>query len=90
MNGYQKFLAIITIILATASTIYLPWEYTFQDQGISQVVKPAGYHLIFSPPEPQSFLNNFGVRVDLSRCLIQLLGVGIFFGGGFYLLEKDT
>lgn len=89
MNGYQRFTAVLAIIIITLSSIYPPWEYTFQDQGISQVTKPAGYHLIFLPPEPESSYENYGVRIDFDRYLIQIIGISILFGGFFFISKKQ-
>lgn len=94
MNKYQKIIFSIAIIFILLTTIYPPWVFTFQENGISQVVTPAGYHFIFNPPIPEShpeykFYGPFiGIKLDISRYLAQLLGIGVFLGGIFYLLKN--
>jgi hypothetical protein len=44
-----------------------PWQETFDQKGV-RIIRPAGYGCIFAPPEPSP---RFGIRVDVSRLLVQ-------------------
>ncbi len=52
----QRGILCLGLLLIAGSGLYAPWNYTFQAQGISQVVKPAPRAWLFSPtpPEPRS------------------------------------
>lgn len=89
MNSTQRFIAFLAIIVCSLMCVYTPWLHTYQDQGISQVKRPAGYHLVFLPPVPAQDHWYFGVRIDFGRLAIQLLGAGALFGG-FYYLSRDN
>jgi hypothetical protein len=49
-----------------------PWTYTLDIQSIHRE-KPAGYALIIAPPTPEKDAPAFGVRLDISRLLVQWL-----------------
>ncbi|MCP3963417.1 MAG: hypothetical protein GY719_36740 [bacterium] len=46
----QRGILFAGLLLIAASGLYAPWDYTFQAQGISQVVKPAPRAWLFRPP----------------------------------------
>jgi hypothetical protein len=52
-----------------------PWVYTFQSQGISQVTVPAGYAVLFMPPQPRAASLLHGVAVDSRRLVLQTLAI---------------
>jgi hypothetical protein len=64
-----------------------PWIYTL-DAGSIEREKPAGYALIVSPPNPEKDLPAFGVRLDISRLLIQWL-VLVAATDGLLLLTRE-
>lgn len=90
MNKYKKVILFCFIIFMAVSTVYAPWQYTFHAGEPPLITKPAGYHLILIPPKPEEDRYQFGVRIDSDRYLIQILGIGILFGGGFYLLRENS
>lgn len=90
MNKYQKITISIAIISVILTTIWLPWQYTVQFKGISQVVKPAGHHLIFTPPDPETDSEFFGVKLDFQLYLIQLFGIIIVSSGAYLLLKSKS
>ena len=74
--------------LLVAMGLYPPWTYTFDAQSIHSE-KPAGYDLIFTPPLPERDAPAFGVRMDISRLLIQWFVLAAA-TTAVVLLEKKT
>src|SRR5699024_2888343 len=72
------------LLIITAS-VYVPWEYTFQARSISQVRNPAGYHFVFSPPDPQYHSAASGVIVDIPRLVIQYVAIIVLCVAGWLL-----
>lgn len=85
MNKGRKLIIAFAVAGFIGTSVYVPWEHTFQEQGISQITRPAGYHLIFSPPEPRSKRPQFGVSLDISRLLIQYFVIVVSFSGAFII-----
>jgi hypothetical protein len=52
-----------------------PWKETFARPGAAPTERPLGYFPIWSPPEPTRVSRAFGVKIDVTRMTIQLLGV---------------
>lgn len=88
MKKSQRIALKTIIMLVSLITILVPWQYTFQSEGISQVVRPAGHHLIFTPPSPEYDHPRSGVKLDFELYLIQLFGIIIVFGGAYLLLKE--
>jgi hypothetical protein len=76
---------IIGLLLLGATGLYPPWVYTFSPEGAATTTKPAGYHLLFSPPEPERRGPLAGVRIDLLRLAIQWAVLAAFVGIAFVL-----
>ena len=56
--------------------IFPPWTYTLNTDKVNSE-SPAGYALIFSPPETQNKASAaFGIKIDITRLLIQWIVVG--------------
>lgn len=88
MSKIQKVALLGLLLFVALSTIILPWQYTIQPRGVSQVVKPAGYHFIFSPPKPEEDSTVYGVKLDYNLYLIQMFGGLTVFGVIFILSSK--
>lgn len=84
MGNVQFKIVWITGAIIALELLILPWEYTFQAQGISQVRKPAGYSVIFDPPAPERDNPRFGVEVDFGRLSTEILSTLVI--GGLALL----
>jgi hypothetical protein len=69
-NGRQLFVLRISIAAIVANFILPPWNYTIDARAIRSE-KPAGYYFILEPPLPESSKPMYGVKIDLSRLLIQ-------------------
>ena len=77
MNNLQLKVILGGAAIALAAILYPPWKYTFQNTGISQVTKPAGYEFLFTPPSPERTNYRYGVEIDYGRLGIELLGVSL-------------
>lgn len=64
-----------------------PWQYTFTPEGAATATKPAGYHLLFEPPEPERRHALAGVRIDVSRLAIQWAILAAIIG--VFLTRRD-
>jgi len=72
-NPKQLRILIAAGVIFVAIGLFPPWTYTFDAQSIHSE-KPAGYALIVSPPGPEETGSPaFGVRLDISRLLVQWL-----------------
>lgn len=72
LNDKQQKIVIVGIVLFALMGLFPPWTYTVDAQAIHRE-RPAGYTLIISPPEPEEKAIAFGVKIDISRLVIQWL-----------------
>lgn len=83
MNDKQRKIVIVGVVLFILMGLFPPWTYTLDAQSIHRE-KPAGYALIISPPGPEKNAPAFGVKIDISRLIVQWLvlaattGLGVF------------
>lgn len=90
MNGLQKLILLIGIIVAAATLMYVPWNHV-DDDGEKQSL---GYGLVNQPPvaQEQHGINILGLKigvsetikgneVDTSRMIPTLLVVALVTGG---------
>lgn len=87
LNSKQLRILIAGVVIFVAIGLFPPWTYTFNAESIPSE-KPAGYALIVSPPNPEQAVPVFGVRLDISRLLIQWL-VLVAATGSLLLLTKE-
>lgn len=60
------------------------------ESGVSiHVEKPAGYALIISPPGPERKDGHFGVRIDISRLIVQWLVLAAAMGLGVFMTRTQ-
>ena len=81
-------------ILIAAGVIFVgmglfpPWTYTLDAESIHRE-RPAGYELIFDPPRPEYLSKDYGgVRLDISRLLIQWIVLSAATGGLILFTNK--
>jgi len=70
LNSKQLKIVIASAAIFIAMGLYPPWIYTFDARSIHSE-NPAGYGLIVDPPKPEKVKPRFGVRLDISRLLVQ-------------------
>ena|SRR5438046_2006147 len=87
MSHLQKHAIAAGFAFFLVASLFPPWVQTFQDQGISQVRRDAGYHVLFTPPEPSRDHPKFGVAIDSQRLLIEYLVI-LVAAGGFFVAGK--
>ena len=75
LNPKQLKVVIASAVIFIAMGLYPPWIYTLDATSIHRE-KPAGYALIIAPPTPEKNEPVFGVRLDISRLLVQWLVLG--------------
>lgn len=86
-NKVQIQIAIVAIILFMLMGFCPPWIYTFDHQSVHRE-KPAGYALIIDPPAPERNAPVEGVRLDLSRLMVQWLVLAVGAIGGILVARK--
>lgn len=86
-NPKQLRVLIAASVIFVIMGIFPPWTYTF-DWGSTHSEKSAGYGLIVSPPNPEQDGPSFGVRLDISRLLVQWL-VLVAATSGLILLTRE-
>jgi hypothetical protein len=78
---------ILGVLLFVAMGLCPPWVYTFSPSGAATTTRPAGYHLLFDPPAPDSGSSRAGVRIDILRLTIQWAVLAALFGLAFALRD---
>jgi hypothetical protein len=94
MNKNQKKVIIVGLVLIVLMGLFPPWIHTFNVKAVN-IERAGNYGFMFSPPPPErnlSFLNEklWGVRLDVSRLLIQWILVVVIVCGLVVLLKKDN
>ena len=88
MNRKQKVISLIGIILIVIMGTIPPWKY-IDDGSIGYREIPAGYFLIFSPPEPDQE-DYFGVELDMSRLAVQWITLLFVMAAALYLTQDKS
>ena len=68
---------LVGLVLLIVTCLFPPWEYTFNARGIYSE-KPAGYHFLFSPPEPLKYGNAYGVKINFVQLSIEWIAIVLF------------
>ena len=81
---------IIAAVLFIAACLFPPWEYTADHNGNNgfHTRKPARYSLIFTPPNPENDSPLFGVQIDISRLIIEMVVIGVTTGLILFVRQK--
>lgn len=87
LNSNQRKVLIVGLVALLIMGVFPPWMYTFDFRSISNDI-PVGYRIITSPPEPISKMRGNGVKIDISRLIIQWLTVSASTGLGILLLSN--
>lgn len=87
LNEKQRKVVILGIVLFILMGLFPPWIYTLNAQSINRE-KPAGYALIISPPEPEKNAVAFGVKIDISRLIVQWLVLATATGFGVFMASQ--
>lgn len=88
MNSKQRIVILLGIFVLFVNLMFPPWDYTFQTEGISRVAKPAGYALLFAPPQPRQVSARHGVALGTSRLVLQTVCILLLFGGLSFALPR--
>lgn len=72
LNNNQRKIVMAGLILFLLMGLFPPWTYTLDVQSIHRE-KPANYAFIALPPKPESTHLAHGVRIDISRLIVQWL-----------------
>lgn len=88
-NPKQLRVLIAASVIFVIMGIFPPWTYTFNGESIHSE-KPAGYELIISPPKPERGNGDpeSGIRLDMTRLLVQWLVLFVA-TGGLLLLKRE-
>lgn len=91
MNRKQGFFLGAAIFVIVLMGLFPPWIHTFNYQGIYSE-EPGGYAFIFDPPAASSKWGTYhhGLRLDVSRLLLQWAIVGIAVAGLVWVLKRTT
>jgi len=89
LNEKQRKVVIIGIVLFIIMGLFPPWIYTLNAESVNRE-KPAGYALIISPPEPEKNAVVFGVKIDISRLIIQWLVLAAATGFGVFVASQSN
>ena len=82
ISRFQLFILAMTLAVIGLMCIFPPWQYTYQQSGISQVKRPAPYAFVLKPPAPEDpSLRRCGVVIDSRRLVFQCVAAaGVGFG----------
>lgn len=99
LNRKQLGIVIASAVVFIAMGLYPPWTYTVDYAESSSIgggssrssevhsKKPAGYALIVAPPTPEQEGARFGVRLDISRLVVQWIVLAAATGGAVLLAK---
>ncbi len=94
MNKNQKKVIMAGLVVIVLMGLFPPWVHTVNVKTI-KIERAGNYGFMFSPPPPEPnlpFLNEklWGVRLDVSRLLIQWILVVVIVCGLVVFLKKDN
>ena len=89
MNKNQRLVVMIGIALIVFMGLFPPWTHTYKART-TYSEEPAGYSFIASPPRPKRInpWYGYGIKIDISRLLIQWVVVITASGCGVLLTNK--
>jgi hypothetical protein len=70
LNDNQRKIVMTGLILFLLLGLFPPWTYTLDAQSIHRE-KPAYYSFIALPPKPEFNSVTHGVKIDISRLIVQ-------------------
>ena len=70
LNSTQRTIIMFGIAVIVLMGIYPPWTYTFKYKT-TYSEEPAGYGFIASPPSTRKSSLLHGIKIDMSRLLVQ-------------------
>jgi len=88
LNDKQRKIVIVGVVLFVLMGLFPPWTYTLDAPSVHRE-KPAGYALIISPPGPEKHAPAYGVRIDISRLIVQWLVLAAATGLGVYMTRTQ-
>ena len=86
LNKVQKKIIIIGATTIIICCFFPPWIHTFNAKGIYSE-ESAGYSLLTTPPVKKRDNVRFGVKLDISRLLLQIFMISITTGVGVFILK---
>lgn len=72
LNRTRRIVLILGVVVFVLMGLFPPWTYVFHIQTVHSE-KPAGYAFIAEPPMPEHNDAPFGVKIDISRLVVQWL-----------------
>ena len=86
MNKKQRIISIVGVVIIFLMGFIPPWKY-IENNSTTYSEMPAGYYLIFSPPEPDEE-EITGVELDMSRLAVQWITILFVMGAALYLSQE--
>lgn len=87
LNNSQTKILVLGLVLFAAMLIYPPWTYTHWSDTAKRE-KPGEYRFLLKPPAPEDKWPRYGVKIDASRLIAQVLALLALMGAGV-LRNKD-
>jgi len=84
LNVKQRKILIIGVVLIIVMGLFPPWTYTYKYRT-TYSESPAGYGFIATPPRGDG--QSQGVKLDISRLILQGIIILIAVGLGVYLID---
>jgi len=89
INKKQKKFVVIGVAVIILMGLFPPWTHTFKSSSIHSE-EPAGYGLIISPPPRKGKNLRFGIKIDISRLVIQwVVTIAAMSAGVMLTAKKD-
>lgn len=88
-NPKQKKILIVGIVIVLLIGVVPPWKHTFKSSSTYSEV-PAGYSFITSPPPRRAKSFSHGIKIDISRLVIQwIVTIAATTAGVMLTAKKD-
>jgi uncharacterized membrane protein SpoIIM required for sporulation len=86
MKKRQQIIITVGITLFILMGLFPPWKYTLSAPSLYRE-RPAGYALIFFSPKPEKNAEAYGVKIDISRLVIQWIVLIAVIGFGIFIMK---
>lgn len=70
LSGARRIVIFAGLAIIVLMGLFPPWTFTFTSQGIYSE-EPGGYFSIVSPPTKKEDSPRHGVKIDMSRLIVQ-------------------
>lgn len=84
MNETRRTILATALLIVALMAVIPPWVLKVESNG-QRVVRPAGYSIIFDPPEQKRPNNGWSLQIDFSTLFMEWVVVAAIAGGAWLI-----